>query len=163
MHDRLKNWRKFKVRELLGFSWQNCCGSPEKGFFEIWYLTYLPAGFGIHIKCRARFSIRSRIEGCRIGFSGPGISLIWISGFGIWKQNQGEFRDWKYLQAGMWDAKITLGIRGLHEILGRDYEIEEPYQWVPRIRLLRGIRDFLWCGIQEMLFPVQWTVRTFLQ
>ena len=76
MHDRLKNWRKFKVREPLGLSWQNCCGSPEKGFFEIWYLTYLTAGFGIHIKCKARFSIGSRIEGCRMGFWGPGISLI---------------------------------------------------------------------------------------
>ena len=28
---------------------------------------------------------------------------------------------------GRWDAKITLGITGLHEILGRDYGIEEPY------------------------------------
>ena len=143
MHNRLKNWRKFncKVRELLGLSWQNCCGSPEKSFFEIWYLTYLPAGFGIHIKCRARFSIGSRIEGCRIGFSGPGISLIWSSGFGIWKQNQGEFRDWKYTPDGRWDAKITLGVRGLHEILGRDYGIEEPYYWVPRIWIMREIRD----------------------
>ena len=26
--------------------------------------------------------------------------------------------------------KITLGIKGLHEILGRDYRIEEPY-WGP--------------------------------
>ena len=30
---------------------------------------------------------------------------------------------------GRWDAKITLGITGLHEILGRDYGIEELY-WV---------------------------------
>ena len=50
---------------------------PRKGFFfEIWYLTYLPTGFGIHMKCRARFSVGSRNEGCQIGFSGPGISLI---------------------------------------------------------------------------------------
>ena len=31
-----------------------------------------------------------------IGFSGSGISLIWISEFGILKQNPGEIRDWKY-------------------------------------------------------------------
>ena len=62
-----------------------------------------------------------------MGFGGPGISLIWSSGFGIWKQNQGEFRDWKYTPDGKWDAKKTLGVRGLHEILGGDYGIEEPY------------------------------------
>ena len=27
-----------------------------------------------------------------------------------------------------WDAKNKNGITGLHEILGRDYEIEEPYR-----------------------------------
>ena len=58
------------MRELLGLSWQNCFGSPEKVFFEIWYLTYLPTGFGIHMKCRARFSVGSRNEGCQIGFFG---------------------------------------------------------------------------------------------
>ena len=33
-----------------------------------------------------------------------------------------------YARGGM--PKITLGITGLHEILGRDYGIEEPY-WGP--------------------------------
>ena len=28
---------------------------------------------------------------------------------------------------GRWDAKKPLGIMGLHEVLGRDYGIEEPY------------------------------------
>ena len=35
-----------------------------------------------------------------------------------------------YARGGM--LKITLGITGLHEILGRDYGIEEPY-WEPSI------------------------------
>ena len=58
-------------------------------------------------------------------------------------------RDFPYLKLGIWDLKaksaqdsglkvyarggmpkITLGITGLHEILGRDYGIEEAY-WGP--------------------------------
>ena len=35
-----------------------------------------------------------------------------------------------YARGGM--PKITLGITGLHEILGRDYGIEEPY-WGPSV------------------------------
>ena len=35
-----------------------------------------------------------------------------------------------YARDGM--PKITLGITGLHEILGRDYGIEEPY-WGPSV------------------------------
>ena len=34
--------------------------------------------------------------------------------------------------AGVGKPKITLGITGLHEILGRDYGIEEPY-WGPSV------------------------------
>ena len=30
-----------------------------------------------------------------MGFPGCGISLMWSSGFGILKQNEGEIRDWK--------------------------------------------------------------------
>ena len=55
-------------------------------------------------------------------------------------------RDFPYLMLGIWDfkvkqerdsglkvctggvmPKITLGITGLHEIMGRDYKIEEPH------------------------------------
>ena len=36
-----------------------------------------------------------------------------------------------YARGGM--PKITLGITGLHEILGRDYGIEEPY-WGPSLQ-----------------------------
>ena len=62
-----------------------------------------------------------------------------------------EIRDFPYLKLGIRDfkvksgrdsglkvytrggmPKITLGITGLHEILGRDYGIEEPY-WGPSI------------------------------
>ena len=32
-------------------------------------------------------------------------------------------------------SEITLGITGLHEILGRDYGIQEPY-WDPKLRVL---------------------------
>ena len=40
---------------------------------------------------------------------------------------------------GRWDAKITLGITGLHPILGRDYGIEEPYwaSWTELILILK--------------------------
>ena len=59
-------------------------------------------------------------------------------------------------------SKITLGITGLHEILGRDYGIKEPY-WAPssislaqpqrgssstipiRIRIELGFKDVLFC------------------
>ena len=60
------------------------------------------------------------------------ISLIWGSGFGIIKQNGGKIPDWKYAPElpVRWDAKNKNGITGLHEILGRDYETEEPY-WGP--------------------------------
>ena len=62
-------------------------------------------------------------------FSGSGISLIWSSGPGILKQNAGEILDSKVcVRVRM--AKITLGITGLPEVLGRDYGIEEPY-WGP--------------------------------
>ena len=41
--------------------------------------------------------------GSPVGFSGSGISLIWISGFGILKQKPGEIWNWKY--HGRWDAQ----------------------------------------------------------
>ena len=45
------------------------------------------------------------------------------------KQNAGEILDSKVcVRVRM--AKITLGITGLPEVLGRDYGIEEPY-WGP--------------------------------
>ena len=47
----------------------------------------------------------------------------WGSGFGILKRNPGEIRDWKVC-AGGGMPKITLGITGLPEILGRDCGIE---------------------------------------
>ena len=50
-----------------------------------------------------------------------GISPIWSSGFGIVKQNRVEIRDWKYAK------DVGCQIKGLSEIWGRDYEIEEPY------------------------------------
>ena len=49
----------------------------------------------------------------------------WGSGFGILKRNPGEIRDWKVC-AGGGMPKITLGITGLPEILGRDCGIENP-------------------------------------
>ena len=42
--------------------------------------------------------------------------------------------------------KITLGITGLHEILGRDYGIEEPY-WGPGVKVKdrpSSFRGFHW-------------------
>ena len=128
----LKNWRKFKVRELLGLSGQNCLGSPQKFcFLEIWYLTYLLAGFGIHMKYRARFSIGSLIKGCQIGFSGPGISLIWSSVFGIWFGRVSGLK----LCLGGGTPKITLGITETKlwvEIKGLKNAIGDPRFWIMR-------------------------------
>ena len=42
-------------------------------------------------------------------------------------------------QGGM--PKITLGITGLHQILGRDYGIEEPYWGFPAVRLQKFHTD----------------------
>ena len=41
-----------------------------------------------------------------------------------------------------WDAKNKNGITGLHEILGRDYGIEEPY-WGPsyNIQAVKSVYD----------------------
>ena len=77
------------------------------------------------------FAIDGQLElipaqrGSQIGFSGPGISLTWSSGFGIWKQNRDEFGDWKYA----WEVgyqKWPSGLRDCRKMLGRDYRIEEP-------------------------------------
>ena len=68
-----------------------------------------------------------------IGISGPGISLILLGTwdfpyfkFGIrdLKAKSGRVLGLKVCTGG-WTPKITLGITGLHEILGRDYEISE--------------------------------------
>ena len=42
---------------------------------------------------------------------------------------------------GRWDAKKTLGITELHEILSRDYEIEGPY-WGPSYFKQRIVRNY---------------------
>ena len=46
--------------------------------------------------------------------------------------------------------KITLGITGLLEILGRDYEIEEPY-WVPYTKreLVANLAQGRKCSLQK--------------
>ena len=73
------------------------------------------------------------LRGSSIGFSGPGSSLIWSSGFGILEQNRGEFRDWKYA----WEVGCQNNSRdyGIARILGRDYGIEEPF-WGPSLNLV---------------------------
>ena len=60
----------------------------------------------------------------------PGIPLFKARdpGFVILKQNQGEFRDWRC------DAEKIIRFKGLHEILGRDYGIEEPCWEISRLR-----------------------------
>ena len=60
------------------------------------------------------------------GFKGYRISLTWNSGLGILKQNHNdEIWDWKYAR----EVGCQKQPSGLHEILRRDYGIEEPY-WV---------------------------------
>ena len=57
-----------------------------------------------HLSMHA-WQANKQFRGSSIRFSGPGISLIWSSGFRIWKQHRGEFWDWKY--AREWDAKYN--------------------------------------------------------
>ena len=47
--------------------------------------------------------------------------------------------------------EVTLGITRLHELLGRDYGIEEPY-WVPSIRTLMRVRFFFQIRLHTHLF-----------
>ena len=108
------------------------------------------------MKYRARFSIGSLIKGCQIGFSGPGISLIWSSVFGIWFRRVSGLK----LCLGGGTPKITLGITETKlwvEIKGLKNAIGDPRR--------AGIRNLpiLWCGIQEMLFPVKTVNCTFLK
>ena len=49
-------------------------------------------------------------------------------GIRVLKQNQGEFRDWRC------DDEKTIRFKELHEILGRDYRIEEPCWGISRLR-----------------------------
>ena len=69
------------------------------------------------MKYGARFSIGSLIQGCQIGFSGPGIAFnlfeALYSGF-----DSGGVSGLK-LCLGGGTPKITLGITGLNETLGR--------------------------------------------
>ena len=67
-------------------------------------------------------------RGSSIGhFTGFGISLIWSSGFGIWKQNRREIRYWKLARevgrqkqpSGLRDCtKFKVGITGLKDPIG---------------------------------------------
>ena len=80
--------------------------------------------------CKNKFN-HSVPGGSSIGFLGSGISLISGSGFGIRDSNAKS--GWESglkecSEGGM--LTITLRIMGFLKILGRDYEIEEPY-WGP--------------------------------
>ena len=61
------------------------------------------------------------------------------SGFSLWKLEIRDFKarsgldSWLKVCAAGVMPKITIGFTGLHEILGRDYGIEEPY-WGPSKR-----------------------------
>ena len=77
--------------------------------------------------------IRERLHlwGSSIGFSGFRISLIFKLGIRDLKAKSEWVSGLKVcLGGGM--PNITLAITGLHEILGRDYGIEEPY-WGPTL------------------------------
>ena len=63
-----------------------------------------------------RIRVRLHLWGFSIGFSGPGISLIWSSGCGVWKQNRDEFRDWSML--GRWDVKYNPRDNGISRNFG---------------------------------------------
>ena len=73
-------------------------------------------------------SVEAKRTGQRVpkGFSAPGISLIWIKlGIRSFRQNRGARFGIENMLG--WDAKNNLWKTGLHEILGRDYGIEEHY------------------------------------
>ena len=121
-----------------------------KGSGTVW-----DRGWGGRQKGRGSGFRRGLPWGPTVCFSGSGISRIWISGFGIFKQNGGEIRDWKY--RGKWDAKKeNIGITGLHEIWGRDCGIEESY-WGPSAFCLfhfpwRKVKDVRYTSSHRALF-----------
>ena len=55
--------------------------------------------------------------------------------------------------------EITLGITGLHELLGRDYRIEEPY-WGPSIGTLMRVRFFLQIRLRTHLFATPYRFKS---
>ena len=59
-------------------------------------------------------------------FGIPGISLIQKLGIRDLKAKSGRVSGLNVYAGGKM-LKITLGIRGYHEILGQNYGIEEPY------------------------------------
>ena len=70
----------------------------------------------------------------------PGKQVFRDPGFPLFEARDSRFESKIGARFGIesirerWDAKITLGITGLHEILGRDYGIEEPY-WGPGVKV----------------------------
>ena len=60
-------------------------------------------------------------------FSGPGISHVWNSRCGSSSYDKSGQDSGLKASREVGCGKITLGITGLHEILGRDYGIEERY------------------------------------
>ena len=108
--------------------------SPHPHIFPL-YLKYVDCPDQSHwqaYNCRltltaALLSLVLYLWGSPIGFLGSRISLNWISGFGILKQNPGEIRNWKY--HGRWDAKKKISglqdgmkfgvwVRGLENPIG---------------------------------------------
>ena len=72
-------------------------------------------------------------EGSPTGFSGCGVCLTWMPGFGILQQNWGYNRfgiESSALDAGRGTSKITFGFTGLNKNVGRNDGIVKPY-WRP--------------------------------
>ena len=124
-------------------------GGPSKGFSGFWISLIWNSWFGISLIWNSGFGISLMWNsGLGISFiwnSGFGISLFWNSGFGFsylklgirdfpyGKQARSGLDSWLKVCAAGVMPKITIGFTGLHEILGRDYGIEEPY-WGPSKR-----------------------------
>ena len=67
------------------------------------------------------------MKGAEWVFGDPGFLSFEARDSGFEGKIRASFGIENYTPDGRWDAKITLGVRGLHEILGQDYGIEEPY------------------------------------
>ena len=70
-------------------------------------------------RVRSLLSVSDRFFGIR--------DFPYLLGIRDFKAKSGKIRDWTYAWELECMPKIILGATGLHEILGRDYRIEEPY------------------------------------
>ena len=103
------------------------------------------------------------IWGSQIAFSRYKIPLLWSSGIGFESEIRARFGIES--MRGRWDAKKTIGITGLVDILGWDYGMEDPIE-DPHFNI-HCIKRLLYLGFgfmweERFLLYVQWYLKMWL-